>query len=197
MFFPFANTCCLERVLVVIVLLGCAERKTCKGALEHETCCLDFSNLPMLFIIFWLLSTIRSYIEKRSESKSSEMAQPPAKQAKLDVQTKTLLWLDDSIQTTGEDTAAQQELRALDPNLKIFQSDIECESYIRAQSAQSLVVLIVNGSLGQKIVPRVQDLPQLVAIYIFCFSRDFHLTWSKDIAKVLLGFENSPSFDFR
>ncbi len=148
----------------------------------------------MFFIIFWLFSTIRSYIDTKNEKKSSEM-EPPAKQQKLDensdVQTMSLVWLDDTIKTSEEDTAAQQELRTFDPNLKLFQNDTECENYIRSQSDQSCIILIVNGKLGQQIIPRIQDLPQIIAIYVFCFNIEFHQKWTKDIAKVFVIFEKN------
>jgi hypothetical protein len=137
----------------------------------------------MLFIIFWLFSTIRSYLDTKSETKSFEM-EPPAKQQKIDVPTTSLIWLDD----TSGDNPAQEELRNLDSNLKLFQNDTECENYIRSQPDQSLIVLIVNGRLGQQIIPRVQDLTQITAIYIYCFNKDYHQQWSKDIAKVFVLF---------
>jgi hypothetical protein len=121
--------------------------------------------------------------------------EPPAKQQKLDensdVQTMSLVWLDDTIKTSEEDTAAQQELRTFDPNLKLFQNDTECENYIRSQSDQSCIILIVNGKLGQQIIPRIQDLPQIIAIYVFCFNIEFHQKWTKDIAKVFVIFEKN------
>jgi hypothetical protein len=145
----------------------------------------------MLIIIFWIFSTIRSYIDTKSEKKSCEM-EPPTKQQKFDgnfnAQTISLVWLDDSIRNSENDIAALQELRTFDPNLKLFQTDTECENYIKSQSDQSCIVLIVNGRLGQQIVPRVQDLAQIIAIYVFCFNKEYHQTWAKDFAKVFILF---------
>ena len=138
----------------------------------------------MLFVIFWLFSTIRSYLDSKSKKMSVEMESPLKKQ-KADDLTTSLVWLVDP-NGTSEDSSEQKELRNLDPNLKVFQNDTECENYIISQADQSLIVFIVNGTLGQKIIPRVQDLTQVIAIYMYCFSKDYHQQWTKDIAKVFV-----------
>ncbi|CAF1447900.1 unnamed protein product, partial [Rotaria sp. Silwood1] len=44
--------------------------------------------------------------------------------------------------------------------------------------------MIVSGSLGREIVPELEALPQLEAIYVFCGNQSVHEQWAKKISKV-------------
>src|SRR5690349_11308833 len=46
------------------------------------------------------------------------------------VQTVSLIWLDESNESSEENIAAQDQLRTFDSNLKIFIDDNKCEEYI-------------------------------------------------------------------
>lgn len=135
----------------------------------------------------WVTS-IGSYFNTESEQQSLPM-EPEIKQQKLDppadIPPTSIIWLDDA-QTSEENAAVQEELRLSDSNLTLFQDDTQCEQYIREQPDQSRFVLIVNGKLGRKIVPRVHDCPQILSIYVFCLYKDVHEKWSKDFSKVFV-----------
>ncbi|CAF5012004.1 unnamed protein product, partial [Rotaria sp. Silwood1] len=44
--------------------------------------------------------------------------------------------------------------------------------------------MIVSGYLGRQIVPEIEALPQLEAIYVFCGNQSVHEQWAKKISKV-------------
>ncbi len=79
----------------------------------------------------------------------------------------TCLWLDQNVNSTQDNQDTLQQLRQVINHLRTFDNSDECEQYIR-QITQEKVVLIVSGSLGRQIVPRLHDLPQFSACYVFC-----------------------------
>ena len=59
-----------------------------------------------------------------------------------------------------------------------------CVSCIRDQCENKRVFLIASGSLGQNLVPKIHDFPQVYAIYIYCVNVEFHQTWTQKYSKV-------------
>ncbi|CAF2664730.1 unnamed protein product [Rotaria sp. Silwood2] len=92
----------------------------------------------------------------------------------------TLIWLD----TSAKDrSTTQSELSNIVNNeLLTFDNAVECQEYI--QHMVNKVVLIVSGSMGKQLVPPIHDCSQLLAIYIFCGDKEFHMQWSKVYKKV-------------
>ncbi len=93
------------------------------------------------------------------------------------------LWLDQNIDSTQGNRDTQKELRHVINHLRTFDNSDECEKYIR-QINQEKVILIVSGSLGQEIVPRLHDLPQLSACYVFCKDKKRNEEWASKYLKV-------------
>jgi hypothetical protein len=104
----------------------------------------------------------------------------------VDAQTTSLAWLDDSSNDSAENVFAQQQLRLLDKNLQIFKSIKECEDYIQSQSVDARITLIVNGRLGEQIVPSIHQLSQIIAIYVYCMNKAAHEKWASNHNKVLV-----------
>ncbi|CAF0825499.1 unnamed protein product [Adineta steineri] len=103
---------------------------------------------------------------------------------KINVDTISLVCLDGSAYDAGEDNIEKQQLRLLDKNLRIYNDKNKCEEYIRAQSEPVEITLIVNGSLGQQIVPDVHQLTHIIDIYVYCMKKDEHEKWAKQYDKI-------------
>ncbi|CAF3527703.1 unnamed protein product [Rotaria sordida] len=84
----------------------------------------------------------------------------------IDIPKLSLVWLDNSNSDSQENVFTQQQLRLFDSNLKLFKTTNECETYIKSQSTDAHITLIVNGGLGKQLVPNVHDLSQIIAIYV-------------------------------
>jgi hypothetical protein len=143
----------------------------------------------IFFCIFWFFSTIQSYKKAEVEKKKLFQMEPEVKQQKLDDipdgQTISIIWLDSS-DNSDENIANQEQLRTFDPNLKMFKDDNECEKYIESQFGKPNIILIVNGVLGEKLVPRVHTFPQVISIYVFCWNKTQHEKWAKEFPKVFV-----------
>ncbi|CAF2893640.1 unnamed protein product [Rotaria sp. Silwood2] len=95
----------------------------------------------------------------------------------------TCLWLDQNVDLTQDNRDTQQELRKIINHLQTFDNSDECEKYIR-KITQEKIVLIVSGALGRQVVPRLHDLPQFSACYVFCQDKKANEQWANKYPKV-------------
>ncbi|CAF0780037.1 unnamed protein product [Rotaria sordida] len=102
----------------------------------------------------------------------------------IDIPKLSLVWLDNSNSDSQENVFTQQQLRLFDSNLKLFKTTNECETYIKSQSTDAHITLIVNGGLGKQLVPNVHDLSQIIAIYVYCMNLEEHKKWTSNFSKV-------------
>ncbi|CAF1216833.1 unnamed protein product [Rotaria sp. Silwood1] len=95
----------------------------------------------------------------------------------------TCVWLDSTIDQTDESRTTEQELRRIINHLFTCNDEKQCQQYIH-DITQEKVVLIVSGKLGHSLVPRIHDLPQLSACYVFCANEKSHKKWADHYPKV-------------
>ena len=99
------------------------------------------------------------------------------------VSKKSIVWLDGSVNSTAENVNAQQMFRTPTNHLKTYTDEKECENYIRSVSKDHRIILIVGDRLGSSIVPRIHQLLQVSAIFVYCMDkRNQH--WAKTYKKV-------------
>ncbi len=101
----------------------------------------------------------------------------------------SLIWLDAEVNNSRENIDVQKRLRSTINFLKTFHDATECENYIRAIPDGDRMLLIVSGGMGQKIVPRIYALRQILAIYVFCYDKKKHEEWAQQYIKVILSFD--------
>ncbi|CAF1025123.1 unnamed protein product [Rotaria sp. Silwood1] len=94
-----------------------------------------------------------------------------------------LIWLDAN--TNAEDNRnTEQDLRSIINRLKKFQDAKECQKYIEERSQHERVVMIVSGTLGREIVPRIHKHRQVISIYVYCFDKTSNKEWADKYGKV-------------
>lgn len=59
-----------------------------------------------------------------------------------------------------------------------------CINFIKDKCANKRVFLVSAGGLGYKVVPKIHDLPQLYAVYIYCSDVEGHKKWANSYSKV-------------
>jgi hypothetical protein len=96
---------------------------------------------------------------------------------------RSIVWLDASVNSTQENVNAQQMLRTPTNHLRTYTDDKECENYIRSTPKGHRIILIVGGRSGQLIVPRIHQLLQVSAIFVYCMDRR-NEKWTKTYKKV-------------
>jgi hypothetical protein len=105
-------------------------------------------------------------------------------QHKQNLETYFLIWLDAAVNSSEENVEAQQQLRTSINHLTTFDDDNECEEYIRTVSKYDRIILIISGQLGQKLVPRIHQLQQIFAIYVYCINKMQNEQWAPKFTKV-------------
>lgn len=92
------------------------------------------------------------------------------------------IWLDQFIHSESN-REVMEKVRLIINYLKTFDNEQLCEEYIRKIKTEK-IVLIVSGALGRTLVPRIHDLPQFVACYVFCRHRKSNKEWADQYYKV-------------
>lgn len=59
-----------------------------------------------------------------------------------------------------------------------------CIKFVRDQCVNKRVFLITTGSLGKELVPKIHDLPQIYAIYVYCGDVVLHKKWAANHSKI-------------
>jgi len=98
------------------------------------------------------------------------------------LETYSLVWVDDSV-NSNENRNAQQQFRSAINYIRVFENSTECETYIR-QSKDDQIVLIASGKLGSVIVPLIHSLRQISLIYIYCLNFSKHQEWASKFPKI-------------
>lgn len=97
----------------------------------------------------------------------------------------SLVWLDDFAETVIKDPRqTEQKLRSIIKDLRKFQDVEQCRKYIRDKSTDDRLVLVVNGSLGQKMIPSIHALRQVMSIYVYCKCKENNKLWTSAFNKV-------------
>ena len=95
-----------------------------------------------------------------------------------------LVWVDGNIDESKPDcqnTLAQ--LQSVVNEVNIFTQPDGCIDFL-TEVDDVKAFLIIEGTLGQRIMSLIHDIPQLAAIYIFCSDKSPHEQWAKEWIKV-------------
>ncbi|CAF3163550.1 unnamed protein product [Rotaria sp. Silwood2] len=100
------------------------------------------------------------------------------------IQNFLLVWLDANIDETKEDFKnSLKNLQHIVASITTFTDAQECFEFL-GEIKKEKVFIIVSGSIGQNFVPKIETLPQLDSIYVFCGNKSFHEPWANTISKV-------------
>jgi hypothetical protein len=95
----------------------------------------------------------------------------------------SLIWLDTEATVQGTRNG-DERLRSIINNLQRFHEIKPCQQYIESSSEYDRLVLVVSGQLGKELVPKIDKLRQVIAIYVYCMNVEAHETWAKPRPKV-------------
>ncbi|CAF3164126.1 unnamed protein product [Rotaria socialis] len=94
-----------------------------------------------------------------------------------------LIWLDAN--TNSKDYRdTEQNLRSIINRLEKFHDITKCQKYISERSQYERVVMIVSGRMGEKIVPFIYKLRQVISIYVYCMDKGRNERWALHFTKV-------------
>ncbi|CAF1325716.1 unnamed protein product [Adineta steineri] len=100
------------------------------------------------------------------------------------MQNVLLIWLDSSIDSDSVDcNYTIKQLKRVVNNINTFTDGEECIEFIQTIT-NNKVCMIVSGSLGKHIVPRVHNMFQVDTILIFYNNQESHEQWTKKWSKI-------------
>ncbi|CAF1444681.1 unnamed protein product [Adineta steineri] len=100
------------------------------------------------------------------------------------MQNVLLVWLDSTIdESNGECQNTISTLQRAVNDVNTYTDGDQCLEFIQTV-VDNKVCMIVSGSLGKHIVPRVHNMSQVDSIFIFCSNRTYHEEWAKDWRKI-------------
>jgi hypothetical protein len=108
----------------------------------------------------------------------------PLSSTSQNLETFSLLWLDENVNLIEENVNAQKKLRTVINELKTFENCQICEEYIRQITDVNSIILIVSGRYGRELIPNIHDLLQLNTVYIYCMNVKLNEEWAKNYKKV-------------
>ncbi|CAF1237974.1 unnamed protein product [Adineta steineri] len=100
------------------------------------------------------------------------------------MQNVLLIWLDSNIDETNDNCQNTiTKLRCAVNDINTFTDGDQCLEFIQTM-VDNKVCMMISGSLGQHIVPRVHNMCQVDSIFIFCSNRKQHEQWITDWPKI-------------
>jgi tetratricopeptide (TPR) repeat protein len=106
------------------------------------------------------------------------------------VQNVLVIWLDrniDDINVDCRNTITQ--LQRVVNSINKYTDGEECIKFLKSMKDEK-ACMIISGSLGQVIVPRIHNMIQVDSIFIFCQDEKYHQKWAKDWTKIKGVFTN-------
>lgn len=95
----------------------------------------------------------------------------------------SFIWLDSNLEIK-DNRFLNEQLRSIINYVKKFEDIDECERYIQQTSSEDRLVMIVSGSQGQHLLPRIHRLRQITSIYVFCMDESKHKKWTEHFFKI-------------
>lgn len=111
-----------------------------------------------------------------SFSRQRSTVEPIGMELNKNLEEFTVIWLDARIDTSADCIDTKRHLQSIINYLKIFTDSAKCIDYIKAVKEEK-VFLIVSGMYGEKVVPEIENLPQIRVVYVFCQNAERHKKW--------------------
>ena len=100
------------------------------------------------------------------------------------VQNVLLTWLDNNIDESSADYRNTiTQLRRAVNTVNQYTDSEQCIEFLQTIDNEK-VCMVISGSLGQHVVPRVHDMSQVDSIFIFCGNKEYHEQWAKEWPKI-------------
>ncbi|CAF1290208.1 unnamed protein product [Rotaria sordida] len=112
--------------------------------------------------------------------RSAALPQP----ARRIIQNFLLVWLDANIDESKEDFQnSLKHLRRIVASITTFTDAHQCFDYLSGITKEK-AFMIISGSLGQKIAPEMEAIPQLESVYVFCSNPSYYEQWANKVPKI-------------
>ncbi|CAF2114193.1 unnamed protein product [Rotaria magnacalcarata] len=120
-----------------------------------------------------------------TDDNSSTTVSPATMQLKCrTVENYLVVWVDANIDLNNSDCQhVLAQLRGVVNQVSTCTTAAECTKLLNDNKAETTFV-ISSGALGQHLLPDIDSLSKLNAVYVFCSSKQFHEEWIKNWKKI-------------
>ncbi|CAF1048341.1 unnamed protein product [Didymodactylos carnosus] len=95
-----------------------------------------------------------------------------------------VIWLDANIEQKDKLFDTRSRLSSIIHYIKTFRNIDDFMEYISTVKIEK-IFLITSGSLGEQAVPLLENMQQILFIYIFCFAISEHKIWARKYSKIV------------
>lgn len=97
-----------------------------------------------------------------------------------------LMWLDAHLTESAEARATQKTLRLLNTNAQFYTNSEKCLEIILSIQTEH-VLLVVSGSLARIILPQIENIRSVRAIFVFCEKAELHSNLLHEYQRKIVG----------
>ena len=101
-----------------------------------------------------------------------------------DLETFLFIWVDPAVSSNEDNLRTQRKLREISTSLITFDEFNSLEQFLHDYTSKQKIVLIVSGAYGREIVPKIHNLPIIMAIHVYCLDVEGNIPWTKDFSKI-------------
>ncbi|CAF3902839.1 unnamed protein product [Rotaria sp. Silwood1] len=94
-----------------------------------------------------------------------------------------LIWLDPNCRKNEDNDDTEKRLRGIDSSLQVHSTIEESVNYIEEIHPQR-VFIIISGSYGEIVIDRIDQIPPIVLVYIFCHDKLKNERWARNHEKI-------------
>ena len=101
------------------------------------------------------------------------------------VENMVVIWLDSSVDNGKSDCLNTiNQLECVVSTVRTYTDSEKCLKFME-NMGHDKACIIVSGTLGKRIVPRIHAMSQVESIFIFCHNRKNHEQWTKQWSKIM------------
>ncbi|CAF3851750.1 unnamed protein product [Rotaria magnacalcarata] len=104
---------------------------------------------------------------------------------KINLESHQLVWLDEKTsEQISENIVTIESLRKIVDYTKLFDNVEECRQYLENSKDHNDIFLVTSGQSGEKLIPEVHRLQNVLLIYVYCQDKEYHEQWASKYQKV-------------
>jgi hypothetical protein len=97
----------------------------------------------------------------------------------------SVIWIDSNLDQTIDCLDTKNYLYTfLTEHLKTYNDPDKFIKYLSTENNSQRIFLIVSGSFGESLIPRIKDHPSIIFIYIFCLNSTYHKQWTHSYSNI-------------
>ena len=94
-----------------------------------------------------------------------------------------LLWLDPTCGKNEDNDNTEKQLRTIDSSLQVHSTIEQSLNFICEIKPQN-VFIIISGSYGESVIDEIDQISNVVLVYVFCHNISKHERWTRDHPKI-------------